>query len=123
MADKPPEEESAEGVFGNLPGSRPGARSPRRGAGGGRKEDPEPTGRRITRATPPPSPPVPDEAPSPPAGSERPVPDPEPGQRAKVQGVEDLAWVGVAIAAQAATVGVRFASRALEAARNSIDRS
>lgn len=51
------------------------------------------------------------------------MPDPQPGQRARVQGVEDLAWVGVAIAAQAATVGVRFASRALEAARNSIDRS
>lgn len=123
MAEKTPEDEGPEGVFGNLPGSRPGARSPRRGAGGQRKEDPAPSRRRVTRATPPPSPPVPEEAPSPPTGGERPVPDPQPGQRARVQGAEDLAWVGVAIAAQAATVGVRFASRALEAARNSIDRS
>ena len=42
------------------------------------------------------------------------------GQR--IGGVEDLAWAGVAVAAQAATVGVRAASRALEAVRKSIDR-
>jgi hypothetical protein len=36
--------------------------------------------------------------------------------------VEDLAWAGIAVAAQAATVGVKFASRALDAARRSAER-
>jgi hypothetical protein len=59
-----------------------------------------------------------------------PEPEPEPPEpesdplapRSGIGGVEDLAWAGVAVAAQAATAGIRFTSRALEAARKSIDR-
>ncbi|MDQ3728427.1 MAG: hypothetical protein M3355_02445 [Actinomycetota bacterium] len=106
---------SPEGVFGNLPSTRPGSRSPRRRGASGREaveaaaEDPEAPGE-------------PEFAPEPPA-----APEPEPAQEPQtpapgIHGVEDLAWAGVAVAAQAATAGVRFASRALEAARKSIDR-
>jgi hypothetical protein len=33
-------------------------------------------------------------------------------------GLEDLAWAGIAAAAEAATIGVRLASRAMEAVRD-----
>ena len=41
---------------------------------------------------------------------------------APIGGIEDLAWAGVTVAAQAATAGVKLASRALEAVRKSVDR-
>jgi hypothetical protein len=44
------------------------------------------------------------------------------GRGPQIASVEDLAWAGIAVAAQAATVGVRLASRALDAARKSVDR-
>jgi len=37
-------------------------------------------------------------------------------------GVEDLAWAGITVAAEAATLGVRLLSRALEAVRGPADR-
>ena len=37
-------------------------------------------------------------------------------------GVEDLAWAGIAVAAEAATLGVRLLSRAVEAVRKPADR-
>ena len=37
-------------------------------------------------------------------------------------GIEDLAWAGVAVAAEAATLGVRLLSRAVEAVRKPADR-
>ena len=37
-------------------------------------------------------------------------------------GLEDIAWAGVAAAAEAATIGVRLASRAIEALRGSSER-
>jgi hypothetical protein len=37
-------------------------------------------------------------------------------------GVEDLAWAGVAVAAEAATLGVRLAGRAFEAMRDAVER-
>ena len=37
-------------------------------------------------------------------------------------GVEDLAWAGIAVAAEAATLGVRLLSRAVEAVRKPPDR-
>lgn len=83
-------------VFGNLPRDRPGTRSPRRAAspgGGARRKGAEP------------------EEPGPPQGDERTV------KGTEVHGIEDLAWAGVAIAAEAATLGVRLASRAIEAVR------
>jgi hypothetical protein len=39
-----------------------------------------------------------------------------------VGGIEDLAWAGIAVAAEAASTGVRFLNRALEAAREAVDR-
>jgi hypothetical protein len=128
MADekqRPDEAEERQSVFGNLPDARPGVRSPRRdrersasrgagapaaarayrGAGRGRSSAPR------RQAAPPP----PEEAA---AGAPRdePAPAPERG------GVEDLAWAGIAVAAEAATLGVRLLSRAMEAVRKPADR-
>ena len=120
MADEAPDTKPSaapEGVFGNLPGTRPGPRSPLRRSGGGPAKPAAPAKRKA--APPPPPPPAPAE---PPPGAEREAPvsaGAEAGPR--ISSVEDLAWAGVAVAAQAATVGVRFASRALEAARKSVD--
>jgi hypothetical protein len=47
-------------------------------------------------------------------------PDPEGGRSG---GLEDLAWAGVAAAAEAATIGVRLASRAMEAVKDAGKRS
>jgi len=108
--------DAPEGVFGNLPSTRPGSRSPRRR---GSSEPGEPS------AEEPRAEPEPEAAPGPDA-----MPEPEPPQpiddplapQPGIHGVEDLAWAGVAVVAQAATAGIRFTSRALEAARKSIDR-
>jgi hypothetical protein len=113
---KPPA--TPEGVFGNLPGTRPGTRSPRRRSSNGTAK-PAVTEKR--QATPPPPPPPAPAEPPPAAEREAPVPA-DPGGSPQISSVEDLAWAGIAVAAQAATVGVRFASRALEAARKSVDR-
>jgi hypothetical protein len=57
------------------------------------------------------------------AGNER---ESEPDRDAEADregnGLEDLAWAGVAAAAEAATIGVRLASRAMEALRDSVER-
>jgi hypothetical protein len=94
-------EAPAEGVFGNLPRERPGTRSPRRdaraGGGAGMRE----------AETPGPGP----------HGDEGAA------RGAEIRGVEDLAWAGVAIAAEAATLGVRLASRAIGAVRGPAERS
>jgi hypothetical protein len=102
MSEHRPEEEpeaTAASVFGNLPRERPGTRSPRREASGSpRAEEAEP------RQAGPPS----DQS----------------GERGtEIRGVEDLAWAGVAIAAEAATLGVRLASRAFGAVRGPAERS
>jgi len=119
MNDETKQPATSDGVFGNLPATRPGTRSPRRDAGGEGRAS-RPAAAANERHGPPPPPPPP---PDPPAGSERDAPvttgeGPEP----RISNLEDLAWAGVAVAAQAATVGVRFASRALDAARKSVDR-
>jgi hypothetical protein len=122
LADEAPDTKPSEnpnGVFGNLPGTRPGARSPRRRAqdGDGAGDAPAAPER---RAAPPPPPPT---EPDPPLGTEREGPVPTgPAAGPKITSVEDLAWAGIAVAAEAATIGVRFASRAVEAARKSVDR-
>ena len=118
----PESDDGPEGVFGNLPSKRPGSRSPRRRGAEGENEAPEPES-----AAPEPTPaeanepappePVAEPEPEPPQPTEDPL-APQPG----IHGVEDLAWAGVAVVAQAATAGIRFTSKALEAARKSIDR-
>jgi hypothetical protein len=122
MADEAPDtkpSESPDGVFGNLPGTRPGPRSPRRRAQNGEGAgEAKPAAAERRAATPPPPP-----EPEPPAGTERDTAIPAGSPTGpRITSVEDLAWAGIAVAAEAATVGVRFASRALEAARKSVDR-
>lgn len=120
-------ETPAEGVFGNLPSTRPGSRSPRRTSGATAKgEAPKKKAKasaakpaaRKPPAKPKPEPPKPSRPESPPP--QLPAEAQAPGNR--VPGVEDLAWTGITVAAQAATAGIRFASKALEAARKSIER-
>jgi hypothetical protein len=108
------------GVFGNLPGSRPGFRSPRRGSGKAAAAEPAATRRRRRQPTR-----APKREPAPPRSEREPAdvaPETEPGA-AQAGGIEDLAWAGVAVAAEAATVGVRLASRAIEALRGSSEKS
>jgi hypothetical protein len=54
-----------------------------------------------------------------PAAREQP-PEAEPDENDAPEGggLEDLAWAGIAAAAEAATIGVRLASRAMEAVRD-----
>ena len=111
------------GVFGNLPSARPGMRSPRRGdgrveeaeAGGAKSTKPCAGGRQGRKPAPkaPPPPRRPQLATSPPSRSPR--RRPSGGERG---GVEELAWAGIAVAAEAATLGVRLAEpRRSEAVR------
>jgi hypothetical protein len=131
------------GVFGNLPASRPGTRSPRRVSTG---TDPEPQAdepppRSEPIGVPEPEPTelpgamsagpgdfartaAPGEAPDDPAptGEDELEDAAETDDEGPNGGLEDLAWAGVAAAAEAATIGVRLASRAMEALRESVDR-
>jgi hypothetical protein len=125
--DRPSEQPDAGqgGVFGNLPDSRPGTRSPRRRTAAGER----PAGPRLAgaRAKPKPEPQpraAPTREPSPDAArrpGEPPTLDeaqsPEEGH-----GLEDLAWAGVAAVAEAATLGVRLITRAMEAVHKPADR-
>ena len=125
--DNPTPSSGDRGVFGNLPSERPGVRSPRRaGEDGTEGKRAKPAAAKATArgrsagarpSQPRPQPPKPSEA-SP--GAQRPTPptagsaqEPE-GSRA---GIEEVAWAGVTVAAEAATLGVRLVSRALEAVR------
>jgi hypothetical protein len=132
MADQeqiPPKPETREdadeqgGVFGNLPGRRPAVRSPRRGdAGDAATTTAKAAGRQSGSAAAQPKPSVPR---SPGGRSTRPPghsPAAEPETPPAAGGVEDLAWAGIAVAAEAATLGVRLLSRAVEAVRKPADR-
>jgi len=112
------------GVFGNLPSERPGVRSPRRGEGKGAKakgarakgaKAAEPAARAKARPRTPPEPP---RAPRPAREQPRHAPEAEPPESGPGRGsVEEVAWAGITVAAEAATLGVRLVSRALEAVR------
>jgi hypothetical protein len=116
---------SDRGVFGNLPSSRPGVRSPRRDGGKGKPKraqskpaTPKARAKPAPASTPRPAPGSPTGRTSTkqPAGHPPPEsagPEPASGHR----GVEDVAWAGVTVAAEAATLGVRLLSRAVEAVR------
>jgi hypothetical protein len=102
-------------VFGNLPDSRPGVRSPRRGRS-------RPTESETAE-------PAPDREAAAAAGAqaedpyEPPAPEPDDDAGARgPSGIEDVAWAGIAAAAEAATIGVRIANRAFEALRDTVDR-
>jgi hypothetical protein len=99
------------GVFGNLPGTRPGVRSPRRGEQSGPARQPKPREPRAARPRP-----------SPPPPSRSTAPEPEVPPPVEHGDVEDLAGAGVTVAAEAATLGVRLLSRAVEAVRKPADR-
>jgi hypothetical protein len=113
-------------VFGNLPGTRPTVRSPRRDREPGGAPAPKraggPTGADPRGQAGARRPPTDPDAGRPKGPAERsrdeapPEPSPEGG------GVEDLAWAGVAVAAEAATLGVRLLSRAMGAVRRPPDR-
>jgi len=49
-------------------------------------------------------------------------PDEESHRSLSPAGLEDLAWAGVAVTAEAATLGVRLLGRAVEAARRATER-
>jgi hypothetical protein len=107
------------GVFANLPDARPGTRSPRRDSARAKREEP--------KAESPPEPPreaPAARAPERPKSPPEPPPEAEPAEEParKGAGLEDLAWAGVAAAAEAATIGVRLLSRAIEALRGSAER-
>jgi hypothetical protein len=102
-ASEPERDDEPQGVFGNLPRTRPGARSPRRDTEG-REDRVRPSVDSDERASR--------------SGDPRPpAEEPDAGG-----GFEDVAWAGVAAAAEAATIGVRLANRALEAMRDAVDR-
>lgn len=127
-------------MFGNLPDSRPGARSPRRDAAYKRAADGGQRAKAQSTRAAPKSKAKPKAAPgrrAEPSGVDEPwrarepsagdageaansaARRPEPDEGA---GLEDLAWAGIAAAAEAATLGVRLASRAMEALRKPVDR-
>jgi hypothetical protein len=124
-----PEEHTGEGtaegepsVFGNLPKTRPGARSPRRDAGKAKARPVRAAGEAKSRRAPSSAKAKPS-APPPPPRRERPAPEqPDEAASSAGGGLEDIAWAGVAAAAEAATIGVRLANRALGAMRGAVDR-
>ena len=107
-----PEEEdeagavSQAGVLGNLPKTRPSVRSPRRA-----KQSPE---------QPAPSRSVPSD----PDPEDRPAPGPGGGSPGPSGGtdIEALARGGIAIAGEAASLGLRIAGRAAAAVRDAVER-
>lgn len=137
MADERDEQTNEPGsVFGNLPTSRPGTRSPRRDSATRRKAargssaaKPAPAKQAAQAKAKPqarPKPPprrAPEVTPDTAAKAEpsRRQASPEGGQ-GPIGGIEDLAWAGVAAAAEAATLGVRLASKAIEAMRGTTER-
>jgi hypothetical protein len=130
--DQPQPPADDRGVFGNLPSARPGVRSPRRDSKA--ESGPKPAQSKDARGKPSaragasaPRPSAPRRAqkpappPPPPASSTEPPRAPSPAESAPSEsgrgGVEEVAWAGITVAAEAATLGVRLFSRALEAVR------
>jgi hypothetical protein len=135
---KPPGADSDDrGLFGKLPSTRPGVRSPRRDADKPRRDarvarPAKPAATRKDAGPPRGRPDRPDEArttggaPATPASAPPPTDPPRPppqdeAARGEAPGVEDLAWAGITVAAEAATLGVKLLSRAVEAVRKPPD--
>jgi hypothetical protein len=116
--ERPPDADPPNGgggVFANLPDARPGTRSPRRDAARAKRDEPKPKAPPKPRAKREPERPKSAPKTPPEAG-----PAEEPARQGS--GLEDIAWAGVAAAAEAATIGVRLASRAIEALRGSSEK-
>ena len=121
-ADRADGSAAQDSVFSNLPASRPGPRSPRRDRAQAakvqtkRKAAAQPKQKEPAqpKATAKPKQPRPE----PPSSA----PEPETPQQRSGAGLEDLAWAGVAAAAEAATLGVRLATKAFDALRQNADR-
>jgi hypothetical protein len=129
MSDRPSDPAEAEtppgSVFGNLPDSRPGGRSPRRDAAAKPRKasvkaaprkpaKPKAAAKAATKATAKPRP-KPASPPPPPPSAEA---EPESGG-----GLEHSAGAGGGAAAAPATVGVRLLSKTIEALRGNSERS
>jgi hypothetical protein len=117
--ETPDHSDEQRGVFGNLPRNRPAVRSPRRRDAKGaaaKTSEKRPQPARQPKRSVPRSPRRPPPARPQTAEPEAPAAGAEPG------GVEELAWAGIAVAAEAATLGVRLLSRAVEAVRKPTDR-
>ena len=108
-------------VFGNLPDSRPGGRSPRRDSAAKPRKA---AAKRTTRAEAKPKPAAKPKAarPASPPRTTMP-PKPEAGEPESGTGLDDIAWAGVATIAEAATVGVRLLNKTLEALRGGSEKS
>jgi hypothetical protein len=129
MIDRPPDPAEAEaetpqgGVFGNLPDSRPGGRSPRRDAAA---RPGKTSAKTATPKAPRAKPKAAAAKPKPtakPRSKPAPTPPASPADEADERGgLEDIAWAGVAAAAEAATVGVRLLSKTIEALRGNSER-
>ena len=135
---KPTDANGQGGVFGNLPGSRPGTRSPRerrepqRAAGQGEgtaargrqpsRSGAESEGEGQAEARIQGNEAAPAEAAARSAAERRPAAGERDAETATGGGLEEIAWAGVAAAAEAATLGVRLANRAIEALRGKPER-
>jgi hypothetical protein len=137
-----PEPGQEGSLFGKLPSARPGVRSPRRATGGekgrsapkpktsqstpgqvGRRVPASAGGRRNTEtASPGVRPPdTPGRGSALPRTQPETAREPEASEPRDAPGVEDIAWAGVTVAAEAATLGVRLLSRAIDAVRKPAD--
>jgi hypothetical protein len=122
-ADGDPDGSPSQGsVFGNLPKTRPGVRSPRRRSGAASERGPASEAKGAPAADVSASPGDPERTPARGARAATRRPAEVPGAADESGGLEDLAWAGVTAAAQAATLGVRIANRALEALREAVER-
>ena len=116
-------------VFSNLPASRPGPRSPRRDRAQAAKTQTKKKAATQPKKKAPAQPKQ--KEPAQPKATAKPkqprpeppfAPEPETPQQRSGAGLEDLAWAGVAAAAEAATLGVRLATKAFDALRQNDDR-
>jgi hypothetical protein len=116
-------------VFSNLPASRPGTRSPRRDRAQAAKaqttQKPAAQPKKKAPAKSKQKEPAQPKATAKPKQPRLEPPsarEPETPQQRSGAGLEDFAWAGVAAAAEAATLGVRLATKAFDALRQNDDR-
>ncbi len=119
------------GLFSQLPRTRPGTRSPRRASGSPKSATGPPKARKpaamraaSAKAKPaaaPKPPPRPRNRPVEPSGQDA-AREADKRESEAPSGIEELAWAGIAVTAEAATLGVRLLGRAFDAARKATER-